>query len=286
MLLLRRWLVALCVLTPFLAWSQASPPPAGVTRVTAVEGITEYRLPNGLQVLLVPDDAKPTTTVNVTYRVGSRHESYGETGMAHLLEHLIFKGTPTTRNVLGEFSKRGMRANGTTWFDRTNYFASFAANDEQLRWYLAWQADAMVNSFIAKADLDTEMTVVRNEMESGENNPFRVLLQKAMASMYQWHNYGKSTIGARSDVENVDIARLQAFYRAYYQPDNATLTVAGKFDAAKVLQWVAESFGPIPKPARVLQSTYTIDPVQDGETTVTVRCVGGTPVLLAGCTSA
>ena len=144
----------------------------------------------------------------------------------------------------------------------------------------------MVNSFIAKADLDTEMTVVRNEMESGENNPFRVLLQKAMASMYQWHNYGKSTIGARSDVENVDIARLQAFYRAYYQPDNATLTVAGKFDAAKVLQWVAESFGPIPKPARVLQSTYTIDPVQDGETTVTVRCVGGTPVLLAGCTSA
>jgi len=211
MLLLRRWLVALCVLTPFLAWSQASQPPAGVTRVTAVEGITEYRLPNGLQVLLVPDDAKPTTTVNVTYRVGSRHESYGETGMAHLLEHLIFKGTPTTRNVLGEFSKRGMRANGTTWFDRTNYFASFAANDEQLRWYLAWQADAMVNSFIAKADLDTEMTVVRNEMESGENNPFRVLLQKAMAAMYQWHNYGKSTIGARSDVENVDIARLQAF---------------------------------------------------------------------------
>jgi zinc protease len=284
--MLRRWVLTLLTLVvlwaPHLAGAQSTALPAGISQVVAVEGITEYRLPNGLQVLLVPDDAKPSTTVNVTYRVGSRHESYGETGMAHLLEHLIFKGTPTTRNVLGEFSKRGMRANGTTWFDRTNYFASFAANDEQLRWYLAWQADAMVNSFIAKADLDTEMTVVRNEMESGENNPFRVLLQKAMAAMYQWHNYGKSTIGARSDVENVDIARLQAFYRQHYQPDNATLTVAGKFDPAKVLQWVAESFGPIPKPSRALQPTYTIDPAQDGETTVTVRRVGGTPVLLAG----
>jgi zinc protease len=287
-LMLKRWVLTLSTLVvlwaPHLAGAQAAVLPPGVSQVVAVEGITEYRLPNGLQVLLVPDGAKPTTTVNVTYRVGSRHENYGETGMAHLLEHLIFKGTPTTRNVLGELSKRGMRANGTTWFDRTNYFASFAANDEQLRWYLAWQADAMVNSFIAKADLDTEMTVVRNEMESGENNPFRVLLQKAMASMYQWHNYGKSTIGARSDVENVDIARLQDFYRKHYQPDNATLTVTGMFDPAKVLQWVAESFGPIPKPTRVLAPTYTLDPVQDGETTVTVRRVGGTPVLLRAFT--
>ena len=132
--MLRRWVLTLSTLVvlwaPDLAGAQAAALPAGVSQVVAVEGITEYRLPNGLQVLLVPDDAKPTTTVNVTYRVGSRHESYGETGMAHLLEHLIFKGTPTTRNVLGEFSKRGMRANGTTWFDRTNYFASFAANDE------------------------------------------------------------------------------------------------------------------------------------------------------------
>jgi zinc protease len=261
--------------------AQAPALPSGVVAVTQVEGIAEYRLANGLQILLVPDATKPSTTVNLTYHVGSRHENYGETGMAHLLEHLIFKGTPTQRNVMGEFSRRGMRFNGSTSFDRTNYFASFSASDANLRWYLAWQADAMVNSLIARSDLDSEMTVVRNEMESGENSPVRATLQQTMATMYLWHNYGKSTIGARADVENVDIGRLQAFYRLHYQPDNATLVVAGRFDPPQVLAWVAQSFGPIPKPTRVLRPTYTVDPAQDGERTVTVRRRGGAPFILA-----
>ena len=267
----------------FAATSFAQPRPAalpaGIQEVARVEGVTEYRLANGLQLLLVPDDSKPSTTVNVTYRVGSRHESYGETGMAHLLEHLLFKGTPTTKNLLGEFNKRGLRANGTTWYDRTNYFATFSASNENLSWYLAWQADAMVNSLIARGDLDTEMTVVRNEMESGENNPNRVLLQQTLSAMYQWHNYGKNTIGARADVENVDIPRLQAFYRQYYQPDNATLIVSGRFDTARVLEYVARSFGPLPKPTRVIPPTYTLDPPQDGERAVTLRRVGGAPLI-------
>ncbi len=285
-----RWLPAL-MLSMFTALSSTQPQaqpaaaasaplPAGMTQGSSVEGITEYRLANGLQFLLVPDDSKPSTTVNVTYRVGSRMENYGETGMAHLLEHLLFKGTPDHRNVWAEFTKRGMRANGSTWYDRTNYFASFSANDDNLRWYLGWQADAMVHSFIQRSDLDTEMTVVRNEFEQGENNPTSVLLEKTMAAMYQWHNYGKSTIGARSDIENVDIPRLQAFYRNYYQPDNATLIVSGKFDTAKVLGWVAQSFGAIPEPTRQLQQTYTLDPPQDGERQVTVRRVGGTPLIM------
>jgi zinc protease len=233
-------------------------------------------------VLLAPDNSKPSTTVNVTYRVGSRHENYGETGMAHLLEHMLFKGTPTHRTVWAEFAKRGLRANGSTWVDRTNYFASFAANEQNLRWYLGWQADAMVNSFIARRDLDTEMTVVRNEMEMGENDPGRILFEKTLAAMFQWHNYGKSTIGARSDVENVDIARLQGFYRTYYQPDNATLIVSGKFDPAHVKGWIDQSFGRIPRPTRSLPKLYTIDPVQDGERSVTLRRVGGTPQVLLG----
>ncbi len=272
-------LALLLALASGIAGAQNAALPPGMTFVTTVEGITEYRLANGLQVLLVPDGSKPTTTVNVTYSVGSRHENYGETGMAHLLEHLVFKGTPTTKNVWSEFTKRGLRANGSTWTDRTNYFASFAANDDNLKWYLSWQADIMVNSFIAKSDLDTEMTVVRNEFESGENNPGRVLFQKTLAGMYDWHNYGKSTIGARTDIENVDIPRLQAFYRQYYQPDNATLVVSGKYDHAQVVAWIAQTFGALAKPQRTLPLTYTLDPPQDGERLLRVRRVGGAPAI-------
>jgi zinc protease len=281
--MLRRFLCASLALAAsfFVQAANAQNLPAGLTRVQAVEGITEYRLANGMQLLLIPDDSKPTTTVNMTYRVGSRHENYGETGMAHLLEHLLFKGSPRHRNLMGEFTKRGLAANGSTWFDRTNYFASFSTNDENLKWYLDWQADAMVNSFIARKDLDTEMTVVRNEMEMGENSPDRMLFEKTLATMYQWHNYGKSTIGARTDVENVDIPRLQAFYRQYYQPDNATLIVAGKFEPSKVLAWVAQSFGKLKKPTRKLPAQYTLDAVQDGERSITLRRVGGVPLLMA-----
>lgn len=271
--LLRSFVLALLCL-PLAAAAALKP-------VTQVEGITEYRLPNGLQVLIAPDNSKPTTTVNLTYRVGSRHENYGETGMAHLLEHLLFKGTPRHPTVWAEFNKRGLRANGSTWLDRTNYFASFAANEANLAWYLDWLAESMTKSFIAKKDLDSEMTVVRNEMEMGENSPGRVLFEKTMATMYQWHNYGKSTIGARADVEGVDIGRLQAFYRRHYQPDNATLIVSGTFDPAQVLALVERHFGRIAKPKRVLPALYTLDATQDGERAITLRRVGGTPQLMA-----
>ncbi len=255
--------------------------PQGVQRVTSVEGITEYRLPNGLRVLLFPDQSKQTITVNVTYLVGSRHENYGETGMAHLLEHLVFKGTPKHSNIPQELTEHGARPNGTTWVDRTNYFETFQATEENLKWALDLEADRMVNSYIAKKDLDSEMTVVRNEMESGENNPFRVLLQKTMATAYEWHNYGKNTIGARADVENVPIDRLQAFYHNYYQPDNSILLVAGKLDEAKTLGLINQYFAPIPKPVRQIPPVYTVEPTQDGERAVTIRRVGDVQLALA-----
>jgi zinc protease len=266
----------------FAALAVTLPALAQIKPLREVEGIAEYRLANGLQILLAPDASKPTTTVNVTYRVGSKHENYGETGMAHLLEHLIFKGTPKHPNVWAEFAKRGLNANGTTWFDRTNYFASFSANPETLKWYLGWQADAMVNSFIAKKDLDTEMTVVRNEMEMGENSPSSTTWQRLTATMFTWHNYGKDTIGARADVENVNIQRLQAFYKLHYQPDNATLIVTGKFEPKQTLAWIQQAFGPLKKPTRKLPPLYTIDPVQDGERSVTIRRSGGTPSATLG----
>lgn len=255
--------------------SVAAPPetPRGVTFVTQVEGITEYRLKNGLQVLLFPDPSKETVTVNVTYKVGSKHEKYGETGMAHLLEHLLFKGSKQHPDIPAEMSAHGAEANGTTSYDRTNYYETFAATPENIDWALRLEADRMVNSFIARRDLDSEMTVVRNEFERAENSPFGVLMRGMMAAAYRWHSYGKPTIGARSDIENVAIERLQDFYRNYYQPDNAVLTVAGKFDELQLLRQIQKTFGRIPAPKRELPKLYTVEPAQDGERSVTVRRV-------------
>ncbi len=274
-------LFMLALLMPGFA-QQAAKLPEGIVRGASVEGITEYRMDNGLRVLLFPDQTKQTITVNVTYLVGSRHENYGETGMAHLLEHLVFKGTPRHPNIPKELTERGAAPNGTTWYDRTNYFETFAANDSNLEWALDLEADRMVNSFIAKKDLESEFSVVRNEFESGENSPFRVTVQRLMASAFEWHNYGKTTIGARSDIENVPIERLQAFYRKYYQPDNAVLLVAGKFDEAKTLDLIKKHFGAIPKPSRTIDPIYTIEPVQDGERMVTIRRTGDIQLLAAG----
>lgn len=266
---------------PLLLCALVSRATSDPVKITSVEGITEYQMENGLRVLLFPDQSKQTITVNVTYLVGSRHENYGETGMAHLLEHLVFKGTPNHPNIPQELTERGARPNGTTWLDRTNYYETFNATEDNLRWALDMEADRMVNSYIAKEDLDSEMTVVRNEFESGENSPFRILMQRMISSAYMWHNYGKSTIGARSDIENVPIDRLQAFYRKYYQPDNAVLIVTGKFDPKTTLNLITETFGKIPRPDRTLQPIYTLDPVQDGERLVTLKRTGDVQFL--GC---
>jgi len=256
-------------------------PLAAPAFVRELGGIEEYRLPNGLQILLFPDEAQSTTTVNITYRVGSRYEAPGEYGMAHLLEHMVFKGTPAQRDIPGEFAKRGMRWNGTTNADRTNYFASFNANDETLDFALKLEADRMLNSLIAKADLDKEMTVVRNEFERGENEAFQVLSQRTRSIAYSWHPYGKVTIGPKSDIENVPIEKLQAFYKRYYRPDNATLLVAGRFDKTGTLALIARHFAPLAHPAAAVPQPYTVEPAQDGERSVVVRRVGGQPMLMA-----
>jgi zinc protease len=268
----------LTITTPAAA-ADSSPSASRLTKVTAVEGITEYHLDNGLRVLIFPDQSKPTVLVNITYLVGSRLEGYGETGMAHLLEHMLFKGTPTRSDVWKLLQDHGANFNGTTWWDRTNYFEELPASAENLDFALALEADRMVASKIAAEDLAKEFSVVRNEFEKTENQPDIVLEDKVLAAAYQWHNYGKSTIGSRSDIERVPIENLRAFYRRYYQPDNAILIVAGKFDEKRALDLVAKYFGAIPRPARKLAQTWTVEPVQDGERQVTVRRSGDVAIV-------
>lgn len=246
----------------------------GAEQVTSVEGITEYKLDNGVRVLLFPDPSKPQVTVNMTVFVGSRHEGYGEAGMAHLLEHMLFKGTPGHPNIPKVLKDHGADFNGTTWLDRTNYYETLPASDDNLSFAIGLEADRLVNSYVKGEDLESEMTVVRNEFERGENSPSRILGQKVMSAAYEWHNYGQSTIGNRADIERVPVDSLKRFYRKYYQPDNIMVIVAGAFDTDFALQEIESHFGTLPKPDRILEATYTEEPAQDGERLVTLRRVG------------
>lgn len=271
-------ILAISLLSCGLARSEDSMPKP----LRSIEGITEYELDNGLKVLLFPDVSRPTVTVNLTIFVGSRHEGYGEAGMAHLLEHMVFKGTPDHPKVSEALKERGAQFNGTTWLDRTNYYETLPASEENLEFAIRLEADRMVNSFIRAEDLASEMTVVRNEFERGENSPSRILMQRMMSTAYEWHNYGKSTIGNRADIERVPVENLRLFYQRFYQPDNSMLVVAGKFEPENALKYVQKYFGALPRPDRTLNNTYTEEPAQDGERVVTLRRVGEVP--MAGLT--
>jgi len=270
--------LALCA----FATMSAQTLPNGVVKKASMGGITEYDFPNGLRVLLYPDAADPKITVNVTYLVGSRHEGYGETGMAHLLEHMNFIDTTNGRHIKDELVSHGASWNGTTSDDRTNYYETFTATDDNLRWALGLESDRMVNVKFTKEILDTEMTVVRNEFERGENSPAAILSERVASTAYLWHNYGKSTIGSKDDLEKVPVNRLADFYRKFYQPDNAVLVVTGRLDESKTLQMVGDAMGKLPRPSRVLDQTYTVEPAQDGERFVALRRVGqGQNVMIA-----
>lgn len=248
--------------------------PPSFTFVRLFQGIEEFKLSNGLKVLLFLDPSQGNLTVNLTYLVGSRHEGRGEAGMAHLLEHMLFRGTTLTRDIKGALQDKGASFNATTWFDRTNYYATLTPTLENLEFILKLEADRMVNSLILAEDLESEMTVVRNEFEMGENNPVHVLHDQLMSAAYRWHNYGKTTIGNRSDIERVPATSLRKFYEHYYQPDNAVLVVAGQFERADAIDIIERYFASIPKPHRVLDKTYTEEPAQDGPREVMLERVG------------
>jgi zinc protease len=270
------------ILLTLTATASAQNLPAGVDRNASLAGVTEYAFPNGLRVLLYPDPSNPTISVNIVYLVGSRFEGYGETGMAHLLEHMDFIETTNGRKIKDEIVNHGCTWNGTTSYDRTNYYETFTATDDNLKWALGLEADRMVNVNQAKPLLDTEMTVVRNEFERGENSPAGILEERVMATAYLWHNYGKSVIGSREDIEKVPIDRLADFYHKYYQPDNAVLVIGGRIDESKTLAYVADTLGKIPRPTRRLDPTYTVEPVQDGERYVELRRTGNGQEVMLG----
>lgn len=248
--------------------------PPGFSFVRNFQNIQHYSLDNGLEVLLFEDQSQANVTVNLTYLVGSRHEGRGEAGMAHLLEHMLFRGTKELRDVKGALQDRGAQFNATTWYDRTNYFETLTPTRENLQFALKLEADRMINSLILQEDLDAEMTVVRNEFEMGENNPVHVLHDQMMSSAYLWHNYGKTTIGNRSDIERVPALTLRKFYEFYYQPDNAVLLVAGQFKADEAISLINTYFASIPRPHRLLDQTYTEEPAQEGPREVVLERAG------------
>ena len=256
--------------------------PRGVEKKATLGGITEYAYPNGLRVLLFPDPSSPKVTVNMTYLVGSRFEGYGETGMAHLLEHMNFIRSTHDRDIKKELTDHGAQWNGTTDYDRTNYFETVTASDENLQWALGLEAERMVNMRMEKALLDTEMTVVRNEFERGENSPQNILEERVIATAYLWHNYGKSVIGSRADIEK-RADRPAGGVLSQVLP--AGQRRAGDRRAVR-LPRKRSRWWPTPS-ARFRgrraswRPPYTVEPAQDGERFVELRRVGSNPVVMA-----
>ncbi len=282
---MKRLLVALTALAALTAW--ATPPAApGYSHVRSLGGIDEYRLDaNGLQVLLMPDRSAPVVTFMVTYRVGSRNEVTGTTGATHLLEHLMFKGTPNFNREKGNnvdqlLERTGALYNATTWLDRTNYYQTLGR--EHLGMVVEMEADRMRNLWLREEDRRPEMTVVRNEFERGENSPFQALIKEIFHAAFVAHPYHHSTIGHRSDIERVPIGKLKEFYDTYYWPDNATVTIIGDFDPAEALGLVARFYGPIPQAPHPIPEVYTEEPEQTGPRRVTVKRAGQLGVVAVG----
>jgi len=258
----------------------------GFKFIKASGGIEEYRLTsNKLRVLTLEEHSAPVTTFMVTYHVGSRNEAIGHTGATHLLEHLMFKGSKKYNKenntaIWTELQNIGAQINATTWNDRTNYFE--VVPSEHLERAIAIEADRMRNAFLKDEDRQPEMTVVRNEFERGENSPFDVLDKNIWATAYQAHPYHHSTIGWRSDIENVSTKRLQEFYNTYYWPNNATATVIGDFEKKRTLALIKKYFGAHSRSQHTIPKMYTEEPLQEGPRRIMIKRAGQTGIVGIG----
>lgn len=248
-----------CLVLGLLAFvllsARAAPEP-----VRQLGAFQEYRLSNGLQLLLMPQAAHPSTLVTLSYRVGSRHEGPGEGGMAHLLEHVTFRGTQRFPDLAAEFQRLQVRFNGTTSKDRTNYQASMAPDPATLEQVLAIEAERMTAARLLEPDFLKEKPIVLNEMGLRTAPLNALLAQAAQRTLFRQHPYGRPVIGTAAEIEGLSLERLQAFYRRHYRPDNALLMIAGRFEPAAALAAVERHFGAIARPAAPLDTDAALPP--------------------------
>lgn len=242
-------------------------------------GVKETILPNGLKVITKEVHVAPVVSVAVFYKAGGRNEYPGITGISHLLEHMMFKGTPRfpDGDIWRLFTRNGAVINGTTGADTTNYFETLGS--DRLELALDIEADRMANCRIDPADHASEMTVVRSELEGGENNASSLLYQEVAAAAFRAHPYQFPVIGFRTDVEGITSDDIYRYYKTYYKPNNAVLVIVGDFDTDAALKLVEEHFGPIPAGDPVPPMRVT-EPPQMGPRQVVVERPGTVTRLL------
>ena len=257
--------------------------PANVERLDSLAGITEYRLrSNGMKILVVPNRAAPVITFMVVYHVGSRNEAPGNTGSAHLLEHMIFNKSTTNfgkankkktfQEVLYEAGADYASSNMTTWYDRMNGYSTLPS--DQLELAMKIEADRLGRALILDEERKPEMSVVRNEYEIGENNAYRALDKAVTAAAIVAHPYHWNTIGYRSDIEGVTTEKLREHYRNFFYPDNSEAILVGDFDPSTALALFDREFGGFAKSKTPIPQVITEEPPQEGERRVEVRRPG------------
>lgn len=225
----------------------------------------EYKLPNGLHVILHKDNSAPVVTTSVMYHVGAKDEAEGRTGFAHFFEHLLFEGT---KNIgRGDWfkivSSNGGRNNANTDPDRTYYYETFPSNNEQLGLWM--EAERMRHPVINQIGVDTQRDVVKEEKRMRmDNQPYGNLFNVLLTSLFKKHPYKGTVIGSIEDLNAAQLSEFQDFFKKYYVPNNATLVVAGDIKPEQTKKWISEYFGSIPKGADIVRNFPKENPITQG----------------------
>ena len=232
----------------------------------AAEPVQEYSLPNGLKVFIIEDHKAPLATFQIWYRVGSIDEPAGKTGISHLLEHMMFKGTPKygSKVFSNIIQRNGGSDNAFTTKDYTMYFQTIAS--DRIGIPIALEADRMKNLILDPKESVSERSVVMEERRMRTDNEPQNLLNEDLAAMaLRAHPYRNPVIGWMSDISQITHEDLMQHYRAYYAPDNAFIFVVGDVDPQKIMQDIRKEFGPIPAFGKRPAKTFTEEPVQSGQ---------------------